>query len=91
MFGQDGVDDLRDDGIAVTDDAGEEVLITFKASNDVFAEFVLNGKRLVAAGFELAHGAGLGGGMKMGHVVGLSGSRDVGNGSAEGSGRQSAG
>lgn len=43
MAGEDGVDDLGDDGIVVAEDAGEEGLAGPEAGDEILAEFVLDG------------------------------------------------
>jgi hypothetical protein len=70
MFGEEGVDDLGDDGVAVAEDAGEEVAaaaVLFEFGDDVFAEFVFDGEGVVTRGFELADGSGLRG-VGVGHA-----------------------
>ena len=63
VLGEDGVDDLGDDGIAIAEDAGEEVGVASArppradSGDGVFSEFVFDGEGFVAGGFELADGA----------------------------------
>ena len=46
---QDGVDELRDDGVVVADDAGEERLARLQLPNEVVANLLLDRSRAGAA------------------------------------------
>jgi hypothetical protein len=42
VLGENAVDDLRDDGIAITENAGEELFTRSELVDEVLAKFVLN-------------------------------------------------
>src|SRR5207248_2786030 len=56
----DPVDDLRNDRIAVADDAGEQLLAGLELADDVPPQFVLDGARAVAGLFQLPKRGGAG-------------------------------
>ena len=64
--GEDGVLDLRDDGLFIADDAGEDVFARAHLANQVLAHLLLDGEHPVAALAELADGGGTGG--RSGHA-----------------------
>src|SRR5690606_5814829 len=53
-----GRHDLGDDGLVVTDDAGEQVLARAQLADEIPAHLLLHGHGLVARGLEITKGAG---------------------------------
>src|SRR5207248_4554978 len=62
---KDRVLELRDHGLLVADDAGEQLLALLDAGDQVLAELFLDGAGPVASGDKLASGAGQSG---LGHI-----------------------
>ena len=59
LAGEDGVLELRDDGLFVADDAGEVVCLLLDALDEVLAHLLLHGERLVAGVAQLSNRSGL--------------------------------
>ena len=72
VAGEDAVDQLGEDGVAVADDSGEELFAGLELVDDVAAELVFDGAGAVAGFFELADGCGT----RMTHV-GMIGERGL--------------
>ena len=60
MLGQQGVGDLRLDGVLVADDAVEQPLTRAQSANQIVAHLVADGARMVAGGLEFLERAGTG-------------------------------
>ena len=59
VAGQDAVDDLRDNGLAVPADAGEELLAGAELADEVLAHLILDREEAVTGLAELADGGGI--------------------------------
>ena len=60
VLGKNAVDDLRDDRIAIPDDAGEKLLPFAELANDIPAKFVFDGRWPISTGLQLTKRCGTG-------------------------------